>query len=103
MNSWPGLRGFERPGILELWKFVFLCPFCGRKLKAEEGAAGRAVDCPDCQGEFLVPEMIPETEPQEVPPPPEFPCGPSPSVPAPNIEGEHNYPICWLRFDRGDS
>jgi DNA-directed RNA polymerase subunit RPC12/RpoP len=34
----------------------FRCPSCGRKLKADEEAAGMKVDCPDCGMEFLVPQ-----------------------------------------------
>jgi DNA-directed RNA polymerase subunit RPC12/RpoP len=42
-------------------EFRFFCPSCGRKLKADEEAAGMKVDCPDCGTEFLVPQ--PEISP----------------------------------------
>ena len=59
-------------------EFRFLCPFCGQKLKANHETAGKAVDCPHCQNEFLVPEPLAEDHPQ----------APS-AVPEPNAEGEH--------------
>jgi len=94
--------------------FRFLCPFCGQKLKAEETAAGKPVDCPSCRNEFLIPQPFTENADSQSPPPLAEPL-PSPpstdyyqapqtpsSAPAPNLEGEHNCPVCWLRFDSGD-
>jgi hypothetical protein len=104
-------------------EFRFLCPFCGQKLKADNDAAGKPVDCPRCKGEFLVPEPPPDSEaaasaPLTLPfadshapasPSSSFPepssCPPEPppaSMPEPNPEGEHTCPVCWLRFDSGD-
>ena len=90
-------------------EFRFLCPFCGQKLKADDDAAGKAVDCPHCKGEFLIPEPPPddaEAQTSALPPAP-FPdfyasVPPQSSAPTPNPEGEHNCPVCWLRFDGGD-
>ena len=89
-------------------EFRFLCPFCGQKLKADDYAAGKAVDCPHCKGEFLVPEPPVDvgTEASSLPPPPpslgSYPPPPESSVQNPNPEGEHTCPVCWLRFDGGD-
>lgn len=82
-------------------EFRFLCPSCGRKLKADEDAAGMSVNCPDCGVEFPVPQ--PETSP----PPTELPPAEQSSVrdPAfaiPNSDGELTCPVCWLHFDGGD-
>ena len=89
-------------------EFRFLCPFCGQKLKADYDAARKTVDCPKCKGEFLVPEPPRDAEPQAHPPLPTQtpdsypPPPPQSSVPTPNLEGQHNCPVCWLRFDGGD-
>ena len=84
-------------------EFRFLCPFCGQKLKAEDSAAGKAVDCPHCGQEFVGPR--PDL-PAEAPPAPEAVPYPGPqtqgTLPSPNMDGEHSCPTCWLRFDRGD-
>ena len=102
-------------------EFRFLCPFCGQKLKADLETVGKAVDCPHCQNEFLVPEPPEEDRPRQAPPP-QSPQAPPPQVdwpqevplseqyqpqtqssaPEPNPEGEHTCPVCWLRFDSGD-
>jgi hypothetical protein len=89
-------------------EFRFLCPFCGQKLKADYEAAGQAVDCPKCRGEFLIPEPPRDAEPQAPAPPPiPYPdshSSPSPQlpIPNPNLEGTYTCPVCWLRFDGGD-
>ena len=81
-------------------EFRFLCPSCGKRLKADEEAAGEKVDCPHCGTEFLVPSP-------EVPfpsPAVESPAEPTknPAFANPNQEGELTCPVCWLRFDTGD-
>jgi hypothetical protein len=80
-------------------EFRFLCPSCGRKLKADEETAGIRVDCPDCGTEFRVPQ--PESEP---PAQSETPAAPTrdPAFANPNADGELTCPVCWLRFDAGD-
>jgi DNA-directed RNA polymerase subunit RPC12/RpoP len=85
-------------------EFRFLCPFCGQRLKADEDAVGKAVDCPHCGCEFLVPEPVPEAETHGILPAPEYSqaAGPPSPAPTPNLEGEHTCPVCWLRFDGGD-
>jgi hypothetical protein len=97
-------------------EFRFHCPFCGQKLKADETAVSKAVDCPSCRREFLVPEpmsttYVPEPEAREESPPPlpsldqdQLPSLPQSQSPAPepNPDGEHTCPVCWLRFDGGD-
>lgn len=104
-------------------EFRFLCPFCGQKLKADDDAAGKPVDCPRCKGEFLIPEPPPDSEaeasaplplpfadshepalpPSSISEPTSYEPAPPPStIPEPNPEGEHNCPVCWLRFDSGD-
>jgi DNA-directed RNA polymerase subunit RPC12/RpoP len=81
-------------------EFRFLCPSCGRKLKADEDAAGMKVDCPDCGMEFLVPQSevsLPATQPE----PPAEPTR-DPAFANPNADGDLTCPVCWLRFDAGD-
>ena len=82
----------------------FFCPHCGQKLKADDDAVGKAVDCPNCQGEFLVPGPEDQAEPKQSPPVPELhaPEQPASAAPNPNVEGEQTCPVCWLRFDKGD-
>src|ERR1035441_7166923 len=82
----------------------FFCPYCGQKLKADDDAVGKAVDCPNCRGEFLIPEPEQQPEPETPPPVPELqpPSQPESAAPTPNTEGEHTCPVCWLRFDKGD-
>jgi uncharacterized Zn-finger protein len=82
----------------------FFCPYCGQKLKADDDAVGKAVDCPNCREEFLIPEPDQQTEPEASPPVPELQPQEKPesAAPAPNTEGEHTCPVCWLRFDKGD-
>lgn len=88
----------------------FLCPFCGRRLKADQEAAGEAVDCPDCGRELLVPvfEAPASPSPQPPPLPPSFlladPLAAEPAfAPEPfKDSGEFTCPVCWLHFDRGD-
>lgn len=86
--------------------FRFICPVCGRKLKADEEAIGMTVDCPDCRAKFTVPD--PYLSPLPGPPPPINPSG-SPDEAArdrelahPNVDGALTCPVCWLRFDAGD-
>ena len=81
-------------------EFRFFCPSCGEKLKAEEGDAGRAVDCPHCGVEFRVPQ--PELAP--APPPADLPIEPhrDPAFVNPNLDGKLTCPVCWLRFDTGN-
>jgi DNA-directed RNA polymerase subunit RPC12/RpoP len=78
----------------------FLCPSCGRKLKADEEAAGRKVECPDCGMEFRVPQpeiSLPPTKPE-----PSVEPARDPGFANPNPDGELTCPVCWLRFDAGD-
>lgn len=84
-------------------EFRFFCPSCGRKLKADEEAAGMSVNCPDCGVEFPVPQ------PESFTPQPEHPLSEQPAAvvrdPAfvkPNADGELTCPVCWLHFDGGD-
>ena len=79
-------------------EFRFLCPSCGQKLKAEDEDAGRRVDCPHCSVEFRVPQ------PEPVLPSANLPIEPARdlAIVNPNLEGELNCPVCWLRFDTGD-
>jgi DNA-directed RNA polymerase subunit RPC12/RpoP len=81
-------------------EFRFLCPSCGRKLKADEEAAGMKVDCPDCGNEFRVPQpeiSLPPAQPE----PPVEPAR-DPAFAKPNAAGDLTCPVCWLRFDAGD-
>ncbi len=79
-------------------EFRFLCPSCGQKLKAENEDAERLVDCPHCSVEFRVPQ------PEPVLPSANLPIEPARdlAIVNPNLEGELNCPVCWLRFDTGD-
>jgi len=81
-------------------EFRFLCPSCGRKLKADEEAAGMKVECPDCGTEF----HVPQAEVSIPPPQPEPSAEPTrdPAFANPNGEGDLTCPVCWLRFDAGD-
>ena len=78
----------------------FFCPSCGRKLKADEDAAGMRVDCPDCGTEICVPP------PDDPLPPPQNQSHTEPARdPAfadPNPDGNLTCPVCWLRFDAGN-
>jgi DNA-directed RNA polymerase subunit RPC12/RpoP len=81
-------------------EFLFLCPSCGRKLKADEEASGAKADCPECGTEFLIPHpevSLPPTQPE----PPGEPAR-DPAIATPNAEGSLTCPVCWLRFDAGD-
>lgn len=84
-------------------EFRFFCPSCGRKLKADEDAAGMRVNCPDCGVEFPVPQPESSTSPQERPPS-EQPAAVvrDPAFAKPNPDGELTCPVCWLHFDGGD-
>lgn len=73
----------------------FYCPACGEKLKADEQDAGRRVDCPQCGMEFRIPQL--ETAVLPLEPPRDTAIG------NPNPEGNLTCPVCWLRFDTGDS
>src|SRR5689334_864719 len=81
-------------------EFRFLCPFCGQKLKADEETVGKKADCPHCNGEFV----IPQPEVSLPAPVSETPIEPVRDIAFtnPNLEGELNCPVCWLRFDTGD-
>jgi hypothetical protein len=87
-------------------EFRFLCPFCDQKLKADDTAVGKAVDCLYCRKEFIVPAPVADGPDSVTPPPllsplpdnhqaPQMPY----SVPEASSEGEHTCPVCWLRFD----
>jgi DNA-directed RNA polymerase subunit RPC12/RpoP len=81
-------------------EFRFLCPSCGRKLKADEEAAGMKVDCPDCGTELLVPEAEVSLPPNQ--PEPSAESTRDPAFANPNSDGDLTCPVCWLRFDAGD-
>ena len=85
-------------------EFRFLCPVCGQKLKADDDAAGKPVDCPHCGGEFLVPASDPQEEVSQEAPVPGSYSEPQdqPVLPSPRADGEHTCPVCWLRFSSGD-
>src|SRR5262245_45449034 len=86
--------------FLNCMEIRFLCPSCGRILKADEEAAGAKADCPQCDTEFRIPHADgPLTTPQ-----PESPVGPArdTAFANPNTEGALTCPVCWLRFDTGD-
>jgi len=74
-------------------EFRFLCPFCGEKLKADDGESGRKANCPHCGAGFAIP--TPATA--KIPDPER-----DPNFVTPNTEGEFTCPVCWLRFDTGD-
>ena len=81
----------------------FLCPSCGRRLKADEEAAGMKVDCPDCGTEFRAPQpeiSFPAPQPPQAETPAEL--ARDPAFANPNLDGEFTCPVCWLRFDGGD-
>ncbi len=46
----------------------FLCPRCGKRLKAPETAAGRTVKCPKCSAVVLVPVVSSGADPASSPP-----------------------------------
>jgi RNA polymerase sigma factor (sigma-70 family) len=46
-------------------EFRLFCPSCGRKLKADEEAAGMSMNCPNCGVEFSVPQPETSTTPAE--------------------------------------
>jgi DNA-directed RNA polymerase subunit RPC12/RpoP len=35
---------------------VFDCPLCHKRLSIDEKGAGLVVDCPECEGEILIPK-----------------------------------------------
>ena len=81
----------------------FLCPYCSRKLKADEENSGKVVECPECKQEFRIPSLQSEASP--LPSVPSEETAPSETLwktPEPNLEGEHTCPVCWLQFDSGD-
>ena len=78
-------------------EFRFSCPSCGQELKAEEEHAGRPVDCPHCGAEFCVPQSEPELPSSPTEPPRDR------AFANPNLDGALTCPVCWLRFDTGDT
>jgi predicted RNA-binding Zn-ribbon protein involved in translation (DUF1610 family) len=47
----------------------FECPYCGRKLRAADSAAGKTSSCPGCGGSITAPEPVYEAELVPEPPP----------------------------------
>ena len=85
---------------IRIMELRFLCPSCGRKLKADGEAAGMKVECPDCGTEFLVPQS--EVSLQVTQPEPPVEPTRDPAFANPNADGDLTCPVCWLRFDAGD-
>src|SRR5262249_25140944 len=47
----------------------FLCPQCGKKLKAPDNAVGKSSKCPGCGSPVTCPEPVYDAELVEIPPP----------------------------------
>src|SRR6516165_6701578 len=88
----------------------FLCPHCGKKLKAPDSAVGKTSKCPGCGTAVTCPEPVYDAELVDAPPPgaggidpygdlnPDQPYGlvePQPAeAPAPAAESRRPCPMC---------